>query len=159
MLISPQNTLVAVVDIIWCRCWIRKSCQQDCSLDFDKLVAWYKRCNKTPNDQQKNDIYPLSRRAKPLSKLLLLHDSPAHTMEQNNIADKIMLKIVIVFEGLLELWNDVESQHWPTNDNDKTINFMATGFYDGCLWIPMVWVLSRRRNFHGVPPNIWQSFY
>ena len=48
MLVSPQNTLV---DNIWCRC--RNSCQQDCSLDFDKLVAWNKTCNKTPNDQQK----------------------------------------------------------------------------------------------------------
>ena len=50
MLVSPQN--------IWAenasyRCWIRKSCQRDCSLDFDKLVAWYKTCNKAPNDQQK----------------------------------------------------------------------------------------------------------
>ena len=47
MLVSPQNTLV---DNIWSRCCIRNSCQRDCSL---KLVAWYKVCNKTPNDQPK----------------------------------------------------------------------------------------------------------
>ena len=45
-------------------------------------------------------------------------------MEQNNIADKIMLRTVIVFEGLLQLWNDVESQHWPTNDNNKIIKIL-----------------------------------
>ena len=47
MLASPQNTLV---DNIWSHCCMRNSCQRDCSL---KLVAWYKVCNKTPNDQPK----------------------------------------------------------------------------------------------------------
>ena len=50
MLVSPQNIWAEKASY---RCWIRKSCQRDCSLDFDKLVAWYKTCNKTPNDQQK----------------------------------------------------------------------------------------------------------
>ena len=50
MLVSPQNTWA---ENAWYRCWIRKSCQRDCSLDFDKLVAWYKTRNKTPDDQQK----------------------------------------------------------------------------------------------------------
>ena len=38
--------------ILRCCCWVHKSCRQGCSLGFDKLVACYKRCNKTPNDQQ-----------------------------------------------------------------------------------------------------------
>ena len=54
----PHKRMLASLQSTWAentsyRCWIRKSCQQDCSLDFDKLVAWNKTCNKTPNDQQK----------------------------------------------------------------------------------------------------------
>ena len=49
MLLFPQNVWV---ENIWFRYSIRKSCRQGCSLGFDKLVACYKRCNKTPNDQQ-----------------------------------------------------------------------------------------------------------
>ena len=41
------------------------------------------------------------------------------TMEQHKIKDKIMRQTVKVFKGLLELWNVVESQHWPTNDIGK----------------------------------------
>ena len=53
MLVSPQNTWAENTS---CRCWIRKSCQRDCSSDFDKLVPGYKTCNKTPIDEQ-NMIY------------------------------------------------------------------------------------------------------
>ena len=49
MLLFPQNVWV---ENTWFRCWVHKICRQGCSLGFDKLVACYKRCNKTPNDQQ-----------------------------------------------------------------------------------------------------------
>ena len=36
-----------------------------------------------------------------------MQDSPAYTMERNNIADKIMRRTFTVLEGLFELWNNV----------------------------------------------------
>lgn len=102
MLVSPQNTLV---DNIWCRCLIHNSCQRDCSLDTKR---------------SKKLIYKRER-AKPLIELSLLQDSPAHTMEQNNITDKVMRWTVIVSEGLLQLqkryWKQTVAQKRQWQDN------------------------------------------
>ena len=81
-------------------------------------------------------------------------------MERNNITDKIMRRTVIVFKGLLELWNDAETQHWPTNDNEKIINFMVIVFHEWWLFMATHHLGFRSvKNFHGVLPNIWHSFH
>ena len=103
MLASPQNTLV---DNIWSHCCMRNSCQRDCSL---KLVAWYKVCNKTPNDQPKMiDKRDRQGQNPALSEFDLLQDSPAHTSVWNNKKEITIHKAAIFSElsnckGVLEV--------------------------------------------------------
>ena len=113
--------------------------------------------NKTPKDQQKKkkkDLQTLPTRAKSLTELWLLHDSPAYTMEQNNQHHRQNYapnchSVRGIARVVKRCWKPTG---WPTNENDKTISFMLIDLHDECLWILMAWVLSGWTTFMGYCP-------